>query len=341
VPGEGADRSEQRILLFSFGRLPAEGRNWPGWPGPLLLPRPLPDRKGGSLTNLVDLLPEERRVLATLAVVGRASLSVDELADLNDVVDVIPIITSLEQRGLIASDEKQRYSAIGHVAAEIRRTDDALSSGDRLFGYFSTLARSGGLMPERLADDTEAIFGLCEWAAEAQRWDRLLELVKTLHASYEIGRRTEEWIALLHRARGAAHTLGDQRSEIWVLEQLSAASTALGDPAGATEFRRAADELRGTTATIGRPPRSAGQTVLRIALFAVGALIIAAGGIGVGYAIGNGGSSPTAPSVTVTLSGTGSLQTVTETTTVETTATVESTTTVFVTTSGTVPTVIP
>jgi hypothetical protein len=278
-------------------------------------------------------------VLATLAVVGRASLSVDELADLNDVVEVIPLITTLEQRGLIASDDGQRYSAIGQVAADIRRTDEALSSGDRLFGYFGSLARSGRLMPDRLADDTDAILGLCEWAAETARWDRLLQLVKTLHASYEISQRTEEWIALLHRARGAAHTLGDQRSEIWVLEQLSAASTALGDPAGALEFRRAADDLRGASSP--GPRRSAGRSTARIVLFAVGALAIAAIGIGAGYAIGNGGSSPATPSVTVTLSGAGSLQTVTETTTVETTATVETTTTVLVTTSGTVSTVIP
>src|SRR6266511_4101295 len=107
-----------------------------GWPG-----------DDTAETQVIALSPAERQVLATLAVVGRASLSADELAALVEVDDVAPLIDDLERRGLIKRDEQKRYSALGRVGEQIRKTDTALASGDRLLKYMTTLARGGQLTP--------------------------------------------------------------------------------------------------------------------------------------------------------------------------------------------------
>ncbi len=197
-------------------------------------------------TRVMALPAQEREILAALAVVGHASLSRDELAELLRVDDVAPLVADLEARGLVRSDER-RCSAVGRIGEEIRRTNEALSTGDRLMGYLSTLAQGGRLTPGRLGEDSAAILGLSEWAAEMQRSTQLLEMVKTVEASYEIAHRAEEWRELLLRGRGAAHALGDRQSEIWMLQRLATAAAMAGDSAGAQQYLREADELQRTS----------------------------------------------------------------------------------------------
>ena len=126
--------------------------------------------------------------------------------------DIAPLLADLEQRGLIGGKEQQRYSAVGRMSREIRQTDDALSTGEHLLQYMTTLAKGGQLTPERLLDDAEAILGLTEWAAEMRQWKRLLELVKTLQACFELAHRVEQWLTLLHRGLDAARALNDRQS---------------------------------------------------------------------------------------------------------------------------------
>jgi hypothetical protein len=166
----------------------------------------------GDETAPTEILPgaaAERRILAALAIVGRASLSADELAELSETDEVRPVIDDLERRGLIKRDEQKRYSATARVGQEIRKTDEALATGDRLLQYMTTLAKGGKLTPERLLEDAEAILGLSEWAGETGQWAALLELVKTVEACFSIAHRVDEWLALLERGRSAARALGD------------------------------------------------------------------------------------------------------------------------------------
>jgi hypothetical protein len=279
------------------------------------------DRQGieSAPARIATLPLAERRVLAALAIVGRASLSVDELTELAEMENVTPLVADLERRGLVRRDEKRRYSALGRIGEEIRQTNDALSTGERLLQYMRTLAEGGQLTPERLLDDAEAILGLTEWAAESQRWERLLELVKTLQGCFEIESRVEEWLTLLDRGRRAAHALGDQQSEVWALEQLAAASASAGNHSAARRYSREAKELQ-------RGPR---LNLQRVALWALGLIAFAAAGGATGYAIGhsNGDSDRTTRQIPVTVTVGG--QTVTTSTMVTTPATtVISTTTV-------------
>ena len=195
-------------------------------------------------TQALGLPPAERQILAALAVVGHASLSADELADLGLTDDVIPLLEDLERRGLVRLDDRRRYSVLGGIGEQLRRTDSALASGDRLLGYFTTLARRGALTSGRLDEDAAAILGLTEWAAETGRFAGLLELVKTLQTCFDIAHRAEDWVTLVQRARGAARSLGDRQSEIWTLEQLAAAAASAGDAQAAQRYLREADELR-------------------------------------------------------------------------------------------------
>src|SRR3954452_25229241 len=93
----------------------------------------------------VDLLPrDERTILAALAIVGRASLSTEELAALVEVADVRPLVADLERRGLLRRDEDRRLS-VGRLGADIRKLNDTIETADRLLMYFETLARGGKL----------------------------------------------------------------------------------------------------------------------------------------------------------------------------------------------------
>jgi hypothetical protein len=309
-----------------------------------------------AATQVLALPVSERRVLAALAIVGRGSLSAAELSDLTELDEVRPLIDDLEQRGLIRSDERKRYSAVGRVGEEIRKTDDALATGQQLFQYLTTLARGGALTPERLAEDAQAILGLTEWTAEVEQWATLLELVKTLQSCFAIANRVDEWLTLLKRGRTAARALGDRQSEIWVLQQMATASTRAGNASAAHEYLRAADELQR-----GRAPArleveqeadtvaDSGRFVVRDggapawALWTIGLLIAAVAGLATAFFIPSGpttqgtatvrvtirhtvthtvtGQGGTAVSTTVELSTT----TVTETTTTTTTTTTVST----------------
>lgn len=320
-----------------------------GWPG-----------DDTAETQVPALSPAERRILATLAVVGRASLSADELAELVEVDEVAPVLDELERRGLIEGDDGKRYSALRRVGEEIRETDEGLAAGERLLGYMTTLAKGGQLTPERLVEDAEAILGLSQWAAESRRWAALLELVKTLQACFGIAHRVREWLTLLERGRSAAEALGDRRSEVWVLQQLATASANAGDVPASQRYLREADDLqrsgqpsaRHTTGTdAARSAIAADGGVPRLALWIAGIVIAAAGGIGAGYALGpdNGSVGSTTVRVpvtvtargqtvttsdTVTLPATTVVSTATDVTTVTETTTVTTTTTVAATGPG-------
>ncbi len=302
-----------------------------------------------ALAQIAELPPAERRVLAALAVVGCASLSAGELAELIEVEEIASLVADLERRGLITRDEKRRC-ALARFGEEIRKTDDALTTGESLLRYMTTLAKGGELTPGRLLDDAEAILGLTEWAAEWQRWEGLLELVKTLQAGFEIASRIEQWLTLLDRGRSAAHALGDRRSEVWMLQQLAAASMIAGNASAAQRYLREAGELRRWRQLLLRRAKCAGPA--RIASWALGLFVVAAAGGATSYAIAssNGGVDPrtiraavgTRVPVTVTVNG----QTVTTTTTVTLPAyrtvtlpptTVVSTTTVTTTIEATPP----
>jgi hypothetical protein len=307
-----------------------------GWPG-----------EETAATRLLSLPRAERHVLAALAIVGRGNLSAAELSELTELDDVRPLIDDLERRGLITRDERQRYSVLGRVGEEIRKTDDALATGERLFQYLTTLAKGGALTPGRLAEDAEAILGLTEWAAESRQWAALLELVKTLQACFSIAQRVEEWITLLERARTAARTLGDRRSEVWALQQLATASAGAGNASAAQRYLHEADELqrggRRTELRVEHAGEAAvGRGAPRWALWSVGLLAAAGAGMGAAFLIGSGNSTAarTKTTVPVTVTVRGRTVTTSDTVTLPATTAVSTSVTLVTSTVTTVETVL-
>jgi hypothetical protein len=243
--------------------------------------------------RLASLPPAERTVLAALAVVGRASLSGEELAALVEVADATPLVEDLERRGLLRREGKRRYSLVGRIGADIRKLNETVETGERLIGYVETLARGGKLTAARLEEDAEAILGLAGWTAEVRRWETLLELVKTVQASFGLAHRVYEQRVLLELGRTAAANVGDRAAELFCLEQLERVAAELEDAAAGEEFAAAAKELRR-----GLRRGVASRTALRVlALVAVGAAG-AAGGVYAGRH-GNGTATTVLSRVTV------------------------------------------
>jgi hypothetical protein len=309
-----------------------------GWPG-----------EDTAETQVLALSHAERQVLAALAVVGRASLSADELAELAETNEIRPLIDGLERRGLVKRDEQHRYSAVGHVGEQIRKTDEALATGDRLLQYMTTLARGGKLTPERLAEDAEAILGLSGWAAENRQWASLLELVKTLQACFGIAHRVDEWLILLERGRTAAQALGDRSSEVWILQQMATASASVGDTAAAQRYLREADELQRGPAPTARRVVTTDETVAAggggVASrmpWIIGLLIAGALGVGAGFALGNDDPNvgQTTVRVPVTITAGGTRVTTSDTVTLPATTVISTTTELTTTTVTTTVSVV-
>lgn len=63
-------------------------------------------------------------------------------------------------------------------------------------------------------------------------------------ACFAMANRVEQWLALLERGRQAAHTLGDVRSEVWIIQQQATASLSAGRPEAAVRYLREAGELQ-------------------------------------------------------------------------------------------------
>ena len=187
----------------------------------------------------------------------------------------------------------------------MRQTDPAFAAGDRLLRRFTTLARDGALTSARVAEDAEAIVALSEWAQQTGRLAQLLELVRALQGTFGNAQRAGQWTALLERGRAAARMLGDRASEIWVLQQLAAATAGAGDAVSAQRYLREADELQyGPQQTVTRqvteetavaaplpppPPPEGGPS--KTLLWILGVIAAAAAGVGLGFVLDNGGSA--------------------------------------------------
>ena len=282
---------------------------------------------GGAVAPdpLVSLSAQERMLLAALAVVGHATLSQAQLAEIADVDEVAPLLANLEARGLVRRDEQRRYGLLGGLGERLRATDETLASADRLLRATLTLARGDALSLARLPDDVEAILGLSRFAAEHRQWAQLLELVRTLQAAFAITHRVEQWLVLLQHARTAAEGLGTREAEIWVLEQLSAAAAALGDGDAAARYARDAEAARQQPPTQQRfrgadrsgkgVLRRALATAARPALWTLGVIAAGVAGVAAGLALADSGGRPITTELPVTVSVGGKTVTVERTVT--------------------------
>jgi uncharacterized membrane protein YedE/YeeE len=243
----------------------------------------------GLPESLQSLTPAERQVLAVLAVVGEASLSVDEVALLAEVDDVGPVLDELRRRKLVRREDGREALEPG-FGAKLRRVWDLTDTTDRVLRQVISIAQDGRLT----LDDLPAILGVSRWAAEAGRWTELLSLIRLTETVLDVKQRVEIWIQIVEQARVAARKLGDLEAEAWAEDQLAGASRAIASASAA-----AGTAATTTTAREGAPrQRDRTRTWLKVG---AATLLVGGAGFGLGYVASGDASSP---GTTVTLPGT-------------------------------------
>ena len=247
-----------------------------------------------TLVELESLTRDERAVLAVLASVGAASLSVDEVAAVTEIEHVEAILAALERRGLVRKEDRRRALQPALVP-RLRRVWDLADTADRVLRQLISIAEDGKLT----LDDLDAVLNIAEWAGQAGRAEELVHLVRAAESALVLTRRVEAWVELVQRAHTAARQLRDRETEAWAEEQLRRFERTLGRAARVEKTAR----LRPGH---GQPPRA----LLRLLLATVVLAVTAAAGYLLGSGLAGGsdeqngtGATLSLPGETVTLPG--------------------------------------
>jgi hypothetical protein len=267
------------------------------------------DPAGAQLSaELSTLGADARRVLAALAVLGRAPVSVDTVGEVSRVWDARPALDELDRRRLIVRESGNRLSVTPAVQGRLK---SLLATEDEVDGVVQGLTRraeDGRLAP----GDIEAVDEATRIATETGRWAPLLRLAQASEATLAGTQRVDVWTRVVERRLEAARALGDQAAAAHAqqeLDNLAAMEAPTRVVTTATEERAAAAP----------PAERAGMAWPFVLL--VG-LALAAAGTGLGYLLG----SETSDATTVTETSPAQTEVMTETatgptTTVTTTAT--------------------
>jgi hypothetical protein len=285
----------------------------------------LGDPAGSRLSaELSSLDADARRVAATLAVLGRAPVSVETLGEVSGVRDARPAVEELDRRRLIARVPGDRLSVAPEVQGRLKRL---LASEDEVGAVLQGLTRRAE--DGRLAaGDIDAVNEATRVASETGRWPELLRLAQAAEPTLATTNRLEDWTQIVERRLEAARALGDEAAAAHAQRELDrlAAMDAPTRVVTVTEERTAPAEKSG----------------MMWPLVLLVGLALAAAGAGLGYLLG----SETSDATTVTETSPVETEAVTETatgptTTVTTTSTETVTETQTVTEPQTVTETIP
>jgi hypothetical protein len=277
------------------------------------------DPTGAQLSaELRSLDAHARRVLAALAVLGRAPVSVATLGEVAG-EDVRSAVEELDRHRLIVREPGDRVS----VTPEVRgRLKSLLATEDQVDAVLRGLIRRAE--DGRLAaGDIDAVNEATRVAAETGRWAPLLRLAQAAEPTLAGTHRVDVWTPIVERRLEAARALGDQAAAAHAQRELDNLAV-MGAP------------TRVVAATEERAPADRGGVAWPLVLL-VG-LALGATGTGLGYLIGNETSdagtvteTSRAQTVTETAAGTTSTTTLTTTTTESETVTESQTVTETVT----------
>ena len=285
----------------------------------------LGDPSGARLSaDLSSLDADGRRVAATLAVLGRAPVSVETLGEVARVRDARPAVEELERRRLIARVPGDRLSVAPEVQGRLKRL---LASEDEVSAVLQGLTRRAE--DGRLAaGDIDAVNEATRVASETGRWPELLRLAQAAEPTLATTNRLGEWTQIVERRLEAARALGDEAAAAHAQRELDrlAAMDAPTRVVTVTEESAAPAEKSG----------------MMWPLVLLVGLALAAAGAGLGYLLG----SETSDATTVTETSPVETEAVTETatgptTTVTTTSTETVTETQTVTEPQTVTETVP
>jgi len=274
----------------------------------------LGDPAGSRLSaELSSLDADARRVAATLAVLGRAPVSVETLGEVSRVRDARSAVEELDRRRLIARVPGDRLSVAPEVQGRLKRL---LASEDEVGAVLQGLTRRAE--DGRLAaGDIDAVNEATRVASETGRWPELLRLAQAAEPTLSTTNRLGEWTQIVERRLEAARALGDEAAAAHAQRELDRLA-AMDAP------------TRVVTVTEEKPAPAERSGMMWPLVLLVG-LALAVAGAGLGYLLGN----ETSDATIVTESAPTETEVVTETATGPTT-TVEVTTTEAVTETQTV-----
>jgi hypothetical protein len=285
----------------------------------------LGDPSGARLSaELSSLDADARRVAATLAVLGRAPVSVETLGEVSRVRDARSAVEELDRRRLIARVPGDRLSVAPEVQGRLKRL---LLSEDEVGAVLQGLTRRAE--DGRLAaGDIDAVNEATRVASETGRWPQLLRLAQAAEPTLATTNRLGEWTQIVERRLEAARALGDEAAAAHAQRELDRLA-AMDAP------------TRVVTVTEERPAPAEKSGMIWPLVLLVG-LALAAAGAGLGYLLG----SETSDATTVTETSPVETEAVTETatgptTTVTTTSTETVTETQTVTEPQTVTETVP
>lgn len=288
----------------------------------------LGDQSGAQLSaELGTLSGDARHVLASLAVFGRAPVSVPALAELSGIGDVRPAVQELEGRRLVRRQADDVVSLDPAVQARLKRllaTDDET---DAVIAGLIHRAEDGRLE----AVDVDAVDEGTRVASESGRWPQVLRLAQAAEPTLSAAQRVDPWTRIVERRLEAARALGDERAAAHARQELDRLAAT-----GATT------RVMTTQTEVAASAQPAARDGTNWPLVVLAGIALAALGIGLGYLIGDQTAETTTitestPTETEVVTETGQATTVQQTTTESETVTVPETVVETQTVTVTVP----
>ena len=152
---------------------------------------------------------------------------------------------ALVRRGLVVNSQSRHQLADG-VGDRLRRTEDLKPWMNRAITYFTAWAERHGRSRDILLQESEALLGVQQHAADARRWGEVLQLGRLLEGALVVGARWGAWAVTLERCLAAARAIGDRSAEAWALHEIGTRAVCLGDAGTARALLNQAVKLRET-----------------------------------------------------------------------------------------------
>ncbi|HEY5985354.1 MAG TPA: IPT/TIG domain-containing protein [Streptosporangiaceae bacterium] len=233
------------------------------------------------------LSPDERQVVAVLALAAGNYLPADLAARMTPTEHVLDHLYVLRQRHVIDNRWDWFGLPVCAVGEPLQLIVPSLDLGFALRGLIAWLHQPD-ISAEELTSVSGCVLAVLQFAREADEWDSALEIVRAIEPALFIGGRWDQWRAVMRIGVQAAGHLGDDGYRAYCLHQLGSRALCLSSreqaarlltQAASLRSGRHAREARSVTAhnlalitPQRRWPRSAATTT-------AAAVILAAGGL--------------------------------------------------------------
>jgi hypothetical protein len=194
--------------------------------------------------DYVDTLSEQQRsVLAVLTTFAKAPLRERHIAAISKVRDVATELRDLVDRALVQTDGLT-FSVAGAAGWALGQVFDREKWASAGLQHFATWAEAHKEDHRLLAESSDALLTVMDWASEFRSWAELLHLVRQVEGAFALTKRWGAWESALRWGLTGAHESGDRQAEAWCLHQLGSRALCVGDHASARRYLKKAVKLR-------------------------------------------------------------------------------------------------